>query len=44
MNINHPLMHNNLHMSDMAAVSKLIKKKKLVLTQSNNVDKFEKKW
>ena len=44
MNINHPLMHNNLHKSDMAAVSKLIKKKKLVLTQSNNVDKFEKKW
>ena len=44
MNINHPLMHNNLHKSDMVAVSKLIKKKKLILTQSNNVDKFEKKW
>mgnify|MGYP001495507723 CR=1 FL=1 len=44
MNINHPLMHNNLLKSDMAAVSKLIKKKKLILTQSNNVDKFEKKW
>ena len=44
MKINHPLMKNNFTRSDMNAVSKVIKKKNLVLTQSKNVKLFESKW
>ena len=44
MKINHPLMKNNFTRSDMNAVSKIIKKKDLVLTQSKNVKLFESKW
>tara|TARA_Y100000590_G_C15745559_1_gene1021854 strand:- start:3611 stop:4798 length:1188 start_codon:yes stop_codon:yes gene_type:complete len=44
MKFNHPLMENNFTRSDMNAVSKVIKKKNLVLTQSKNVKQFEKKW
>ena len=44
MKINHPLMHNNFLKSDMDAVRKLIKTKNLILTQSQKVSEFEKKW
>ncbi len=44
MKFNHPLMENNFTRSDMNAVSKVIKKKNLILTQSKNVKQFEKKW
>ena len=44
MNIKYPLMHNNLLKSDMSKVKKLISNKNLTLTQSKNVEKFEKKW
>jgi len=44
MKLNHPLMDNNLSRSDMNSVGKLIRKKKIVLTQSENVKKFEKQW
>ena len=44
MKINHPLMHNNFLNSDMNSVRKLIKNKKLILTQSKKVLEFEKKW
>jgi len=40
----HPLMHQNFSRSDTRAVIKLFKKKKLILTQSENVKKFEKQW
>jgi len=40
----HPLMHQNFSSSDTKAVMKLFKKKKLILTQSENVEKFEKEW
>lgn len=42
--LNHALMDNNLTKSDMNAVSKLIKKKNIILTQSKKVKEFEKKW
>ena len=44
MKFSHPLMHNNFTKSDMIAVSKLLKKKNIVLTQSKYVKEFEKKW
>ena len=44
MKFNHPLMHNNFTQSDMQSVQKLLKKKNIVLTQSNKVREFEKKW
>ena len=44
MKFNHPLMHNNFTQSDMQSVQKLLKKKNTVLTQSNKVREFEKKW
>ena len=44
MKLNHPLMDNNLTKSDMNSVSKLIKKKDIILTQSKKVKEFEKKW
>tara|TARA_B110000263_G_C15277184_1_gene496436 strand:+ start:464 stop:1648 length:1185 start_codon:yes stop_codon:yes gene_type:complete len=44
MNFFHPLMHSNFSKSDISAVTKLLKKKKLILTQSTKVKEFEKKW
>ena len=44
MKLNHSLMDNNLTKSDMHSVSKLIKKKDIILTQSKKVKEFEKKW
>ena len=37
-------MHNNFTNQDMIQVSKLIKNKNLVLTQSKKVNEFEQKW
>ena len=37
-------MHNNFSNSDIKAAINLLKKKKRILTQSKNVDEFEKKW
>ncbi len=44
MKFNHPLMHNNFTQSDMQSVEKLLKKKNIILTQSDKVREFEKKW
>jgi len=44
MKLNHSLMDNNLTKYDMHSVSKLIKKKDIILTQSKKVKEFEKKW
>jgi len=44
MKFSHPLMHNNFTKSDIKSVSKLLGKKNIILTQSNNVKQFEKKW
>jgi len=44
MQFSHPLMHDNFTKSDVKAVIELLKKKKRILTQSKNVDEFEKKW
>ncbi len=44
MKFNHPLMHNNFTKSDMQSVQKLLKKKNIILTQSDKVREFEKKW
>jgi len=44
MNYFHPLMHNNFTKGDMNAAIKLLKKKNIKLTQSSNVEKFEKAW
>ena len=40
----HPLMKNNISVSDSANVIKLLKRKDPILTQNVNVKKFEKKW
>ena len=40
----HSLMHNNFTKADMNAVIKLLKMKKIFLTQSKYVQKFEKQW
>ena len=37
-------MHNNFTQSDMQSVEKLLKKKNIILTQSDKVREFEKKW
>ena len=37
-------MHNNFTKSDMTSVQKLLKKKNIILTQSNKVREFESKW
>ena len=37
-------MNNNFTSGDMSAVRKLLKKKKIILTQSKTVEKFEKSW
>ena len=42
MKFNHPLMHNNFTKSDMQSVEKLLKKKNIILTQSDKVSEFEK--
>ena len=44
MKFSHPLMHNNFTNSDMRSVSKLLKQKNIILTQSKNVRLFEKNW
>ena len=40
----HPLMHQNFSRSDTRGVIKLFKQKRLILTQSKNVKKFETMW
>jgi len=42
--INHSLMENNITRSDISSVIKLLKKKNPILTQSEQVKKFEEKW
>ena len=44
MKINHPLMYNNFTKTDLVKVKNLFKKKNIILTQSSQVDKFEKAW
>ena len=44
MKFKHSLMHNNFSKSDTYAAIKLLKSKNIILTQSKNVRKFEKKW
>ncbi|MDB4083857.1 aminotransferase class I/II-fold pyridoxal phosphate-dependent enzyme [Candidatus Pelagibacter sp.] len=43
-NFSHPLMDNNFTPSDIFEVSKIFKKKNIILTQSKKVEEFEKKW
>ena len=44
MNFKHPLMHNNFTEGDLSAVKRLLNQKNIILTQSKNVEKFEKSW
>mgnify|MGYP001318148981 FL=1 len=44
MQFSHPLMHSNFTKADISSVIKLLKKKKIILTQSKYVKKFEKEW
>ena len=44
MKLNHKLMNNNFTSSDFKDVKKLISKKNVILTQSKQVELFEKKW
>ena len=44
MNFEHPLMHNNFTEGDLSAVKRLLNQKNIILTQSKNVEKFEKSW
>ena len=44
MKLNHKLMHNNFTSSDFSDVKKLLSKKNVILTQSKQVELFEKKW
>jgi len=44
MPFSHPLMHDNFTKSDISAVIKLLKRKKIILTQSKFVKEFENKW
>jgi CDP-4-dehydro-6-deoxyglucose reductase, E1 len=44
MKLNHSLMNNNFTNHDLVKVRTLLKKKNIILTQSTQVDKFEKKW
>ena len=44
MKFNHPLMSNNITKLDVAKVTKLLNKKNVILTQSAQVEKFEKTW
>ena len=44
MPFSHSLMHNNFTKADMNAVIKLLRMKKIFLTQSKYVQKFEEEW
>jgi CDP-6-deoxy-D-xylo-4-hexulose-3-dehydrase len=44
MKFNHALMDNNITKLDLAKVKDLLKKKNIILTQSTQVEKFEKVW
>ena len=44
MSFSHPLMHDNFTKQDVKSVIKLLNERKLRLTQSVNVKKFEEKW
>ena len=44
MSFSHPLMHDNFTKQDVRSVIKLLNEKKLRLTQSVNVKKFEERW
>jgi len=44
MKFKHPLMHNNFTNQDFVKVRELLKKKNIILTQSSQVEKFEKSW
>ena len=44
MKINLKLMENNISRSDIISVKKFLNKKKIILTQSKQVEKFEKNW
>jgi len=41
MKFNHPLMHNNFSNSDIKSVKKLFNKKKIILTQSKEVENLK---
>jgi CDP-6-deoxy-D-xylo-4-hexulose-3-dehydrase len=44
MKFEHPLMSNNITKLDLAKIAGLLKKKNIILTQSHQVEKFEKAW
>tara|TARA_Y100000590_G_scaffold212451_1_gene240783 strand:+ start:1207 stop:2394 length:1188 start_codon:yes stop_codon:yes gene_type:complete len=44
MKINLKLMENNIKKSDLQSVKKLLNKKNIILTQSRQVERFEKDW
>jgi len=44
MRFNHPLMHNNFTNLDLVKVKQLLSKRNIILTQSDQVEKFEKAW
>ena len=44
MKLIHPLMHNNFNKIDLLKVKNLLKKKNIILTQSDQVEKFEMEW
>ena len=44
MKLNHSLMNNNFTSQDLVKVKTLLKKKNIILTQSTQVEKFEKTW
>jgi len=44
MNINYPLMRNNITREDLNLLIKYLKQKDPMLTQSKNVESFEQKW
>ena len=44
MKFNHPLMHNNFTNLDLVKVKQLLSKRNIMLTQSVQVEKFEKAW
>ena len=44
MKFSHPLMYDNFTQRDINSVIELLRKKKIILTQSKYVKKFEKEW
>ena len=44
MKFSHPLMQSNFTKSDIIAATKILRKKNIILTQSKQVQEFEKKW